>query len=226
MNTILDNFNQSVNILAFDTSRDEASVALYSFGKMQSFSLPIGTGPHSQAACLVPALQKLLEDAGITFQEVHVIATPTGPGSFTGLRLGIATAQGLLLATNAECYTPTTFQMVAFDAWKKQQGLQSHSKLHSLDSYLITLTTKRSSYYVQAFDGALAPIIAPAIFEPEDIQEFLTQHPKMKQVDQTTDVGAENLIHLYFHEKDSGATLASSLHPFYLHDPEFVRQDT
>lgn len=228
MNTLSNRMKQSRNILAFDVSSEEASVAIHAFGKMKSVSMPMGTGSNSYAACLIPTIQKLMKSENVTFEDIDVIATPMGPGSFTGVRLGLATAQGLILATGARSFSPTTFHIAAFKEWCKKGG-----------ACLVTLTTKRDSFYTQGFDESLTPIGEAAILSEQEIQEFLEKHPTMMRVKNVSALGAEDLIGLYLYdlEESSNAKLDSvsdsSVHPqgdrlsafrpYYLHNPEFVK---
>jgi tRNA threonylcarbamoyladenosine biosynthesis protein TsaB len=200
-------------ILAFDTSGNEASVALWAEGKMRCFPLPWGAGNQTQAARLLPLMQDLLKEANLTFQDIHVIATPTGPGSFTGIRLGLATAQGLLTATSATGFAPSTFYICAFDAWKEARC-----------AVLVTLTTKQGHFYTQAFDQALVPLSLACIQNEEEIQDFLMKNPTIHRVERTSDLSAVSLIDLYFYLKTTNQPTPSLMHPYYLHDPEFVKK--
>jgi tRNA threonylcarbamoyl adenosine modification protein YeaZ len=221
MNTLSNGPQQSINILAFDTSGDETSLALWTGGKMCTSGLPLGTGSHSQAACLLPAMQALLNSANIDFQDLQVIATSKGPGSFTGIRLGLATAQGLESSTKARCFAPTTFEIAAFGTWKEKVG-----------SYLVTLSTKRDNFYTQGFDKTLVPLGPGSIQTEEEIQNFLDLNPQMIRVDNIDTLGAKYLILLYLHKfnsnqdlsSNSSLEMSSTLSPYYLHDPEFVKQ--
>lgn len=221
MNILSKDTHQSINILAFDTSGDEASLAVWAGGAMQSISLPFGTGSHSQAACLFPVMKELLKGANLDFQDLNVIATSTGPGSFTGIRLGLATAQGLLLSTKAKSFAPTTFQIIAFGAWKERA-----------DSYLVSLTTKRDSFYTQSFDKNLAPLFPATIQTEREIQDFLRANPDLRRIDHSSTLSAENLIHFYLHglttnqdlSLEVSRDLSGALRPYYLHNPEFVKQ--
>lgn len=214
MNTPGHEAHQSIKILAFDTAGDEASLALWANGKMQQVSLPFGAGSHSQAACLVPVVQDLLKEESLDFQDLDVIATSTGPGSFTGIRLGLATAQGLILSTTARSFAPTTFQLFAFGAWKERAGVP----------YLVTLPTKRDSFYTQAFDKTGVPSGAASIQTEDEIQGFLALYPDMYRTHHLMASSAEILIHFYFHERENNRHLWRDLRPYYVHDPEFVKQ--
>jgi tRNA threonylcarbamoyladenosine biosynthesis protein TsaB len=204
---------QEPNILAFDTSADRSSIALWAKGKMYSLTLPVGFGAQSPAACLIPQIQQLLETVSLSFQELDVIATPVGPGSFTGIRLGIATAQGLILATKAKCFAPTTFHVAAFGLWRGNPC-----------PILVTLSTKRESFYTQAFDETLTPFMPARIQTEEEIQDFLNANSLMNRGREDSASMAESLIHLYFDMMKKGHEIPEMLRPYYLHDPEFAKR--
>ena len=80
-------------VLALDTSTRAASVALVDGDAVLAESnLPPGV-THSRT--LLPMIQELLENNGLTFHDPGLVAVGTGPGSFTGLRIGLAAAKGL-----------------------------------------------------------------------------------------------------------------------------------
>lgn len=217
--------HQPINILAFDTSRDDASLALWANENVNSVSIPSGTGIHSQAALLVPMMKDLLSEANIDFKDLHVITTSRGPGSFTGIRVGLATAQGLLSATHADIFAPTAFEVAAFGAWTQKVA-----------DYLITITTNRGSYYCQAFDKSLELQGPASIMTEQEIEDFLVQHPHMIRVRDFPKMSAQVLILLYLYKLESNQNKhaqsvaeinqqsASSLCPYYLIDPEFTKQ--
>ena len=84
---------QLFNILAFDTSTPSCSVALIANGALVGEDTRSGPGNYS--ALLLRMIERLLQDAALAASELDCIAVAQGPGSFTGLRVGISTAQGL-----------------------------------------------------------------------------------------------------------------------------------
>jgi tRNA threonylcarbamoyl adenosine modification protein YeaZ len=88
-----------MRILAIDTALEACSTAVLdteSGGETVHESLPMVRG-HAEA--LIPMIARVLDRAQITFTEIDRIAVTTGPGSFTGLRVGISAARGIALAT-------------------------------------------------------------------------------------------------------------------------------
>lgn len=77
---------------------------------------------HStQARELLPTVQRLGSEVGTTVQQVSDVFVGTGPGSYTGLRVGIATALGLAYATGATLRAVPSFEALAFDSLKPSE---------------------------------------------------------------------------------------------------------
>lgn len=81
-----------MNLLAFDTSTDTLSIAVQHGDGVWQHQ---GPGGAQASATLIPAMRALMEQAGLSFDTLDVIAFGRGPGSFTGLRTACAVAQGL-----------------------------------------------------------------------------------------------------------------------------------
>jgi tRNA threonylcarbamoyladenosine biosynthesis protein TsaB len=88
-----------MRVLAIDTALSACSAAVFDteHGGIVAGSLPMVRG-HAEA--LMPLLQRVMNQARITFADIDRIAVTTGPGSFTGLRVGIAAARGIALAAD------------------------------------------------------------------------------------------------------------------------------
>lgn len=100
-------------ILGIDTSSRRGSVALLG---VEARVRPLdGEQDHSRR--LLPAIEALLLEAGCRPAELRGLGVALGPGSFTGLRVGLSTAQGLALALGLPCHGVDTF-----DAWAAHLG--------------------------------------------------------------------------------------------------------
>ncbi len=86
--------------LAIDTSENHCSAALFAERMMAKRCDDIGRG---HAEHLLPMLDGLLVDAGVTYDDLDRIVVGVGPGSFTGLRVGLSVARGLALTLNIPC---------------------------------------------------------------------------------------------------------------------------
>lgn len=104
-----------MNILALDSSGLVASVALLTEEKIIGEYTINHKQTHSQT--LLPMLSNLVEQLGVELKEIDFIAISEGPGSFTGLRIGAATAKGLGLALNRPLVSVPTLEAMAQQLW-------------------------------------------------------------------------------------------------------------
>jgi len=98
-------------VLAFDTSSSSCSAALIAGGVLAGEDTRSGPGNYS--ALLLRMIDRLLHDAGLGIDELDCIAVAQGPGSFTGLRVGISTAQGLGFALDKPLVGVSTLEIIA-----------------------------------------------------------------------------------------------------------------
>ena len=96
-----------IRVLALDTSADSGSVALVDHDRIRGEYLFSGAQAHSE---------RLLADSACSLADIDLLAVSLGPGSFTGLRVGISTAQGLALAAGKDLLGVPTLEAIAFQA--------------------------------------------------------------------------------------------------------------
>ncbi len=102
------------SILALDTATKTASAALLLDDRVLAEGYA-DLGRH-HAAVLLPFVQSVLDLAGMTMEEVDLLAGTAGPGSFTGLRIGASTLKGLALATGKPVAAVSTLAALALNA--------------------------------------------------------------------------------------------------------------
>lgn len=100
-----------MNILAFDTSTEIFSVCIAADKNYFGFSCSQG---YKHSETLVTEIDSLLKKANITSSELDLIVCPGGPGSFTGLRIGMATAKGISFGSDTPMVTVPTLDMMAY----------------------------------------------------------------------------------------------------------------
>ncbi|MBQ7341392.1 MAG: tRNA (adenosine(37)-N6)-threonylcarbamoyltransferase complex dimerization subunit type 1 TsaB [Oscillospiraceae bacterium] len=100
-----------MKILAFETSAKAGSVALLEDGKLLGESYQNTGLTHSQT--LMSMAEALLNHCGVTVQQVDAVAVAAGPGSFTGVRIGVAAAKGLAWGGEKPCYGVSTLEAMA-----------------------------------------------------------------------------------------------------------------
>ena len=98
-------------ILAFETSAKAASVALYGNGKLLGEQYQNTGLTHSQT--LMVMAEDLLKQCGKTVKDVTAVAVAEGPGSFTGVRIGVAAAKGFAWGGELPCYGVSTLESMA-----------------------------------------------------------------------------------------------------------------
>jgi tRNA threonylcarbamoyladenosine biosynthesis protein TsaB len=99
-----------MHVLGVDTATHRASVAVVADGRTLAES---NVESRSHAASIVPLIDDLLREAGCTVEDLDVIAVSAGPGSFTGLRVGLSVAKGIACATGARVVGIPTLEALA-----------------------------------------------------------------------------------------------------------------
>jgi tRNA threonylcarbamoyladenosine biosynthesis protein TsaB len=139
-------------VLGLDSAGQGASAALLRDGRL--VSARDATGDRRQAEILLPMIAEVLCDAETDPLALDLIATTTGPGSFTGLRIAIATARGLALATGVPSVGVSRLAAIAarFPLERREgRGL------------LVALDTRRDDFFLQLFTDSVGdPHLASA----------------------------------------------------------------
>ena len=99
-------------ILAFESSARPASVALLRDGSLLSQYSQCSALTHSRT--LLPMAEDMLKNAELTIGDVDLFAVAHGPGSFTGVRIGVSTVKGLAWAANKPCVGVSTLEAMAW----------------------------------------------------------------------------------------------------------------
>ena len=99
-------------ILAFESSAKAASVALVKDGKLLSQSSQVSGLTHSRT--LLPMAEDMLKNAELSIKNVDAFAVAHGPGSFTGIRIGVSAVKGLAWASDKPCVGVSTLEAMAW----------------------------------------------------------------------------------------------------------------
>ncbi len=100
-----------MKILAFECSASAASCCVYEDGKILGSCYSNVFLTHSQT--LMPMAESLLESVRLTIDDIDCFAVANGPGSFTGIRIGISAVKGLALAKDKPCIPVSTLEAMA-----------------------------------------------------------------------------------------------------------------
>jgi tRNA threonylcarbamoyladenosine biosynthesis protein TsaB len=151
----MDEVSQPV-ILALDVAGSACSVAVAAGDTVLSAQrIP---AVHGQAEMLLPMVDTTMRKAGVPPTVLDLVATTVGPGSFTGIRIGLATARGIALATGAKLIGVSGFEAVA-------AALAAPNRDYC-PFLLIALESRREDLYVQFFDHLRGLLDEPASIMP------------------------------------------------------------
>ena len=100
-------------ILNIETSTKNCSVSVADSGKIIAFK-ELNTGNYSHAEVLHPFIESILKEGNISKSEINAIAVSKGPGSYTGLRIGVSAAKGLSFALNIPLISIDTLTSLSF----------------------------------------------------------------------------------------------------------------
>ncbi|MBQ8194351.1 MAG: tRNA (adenosine(37)-N6)-threonylcarbamoyltransferase complex dimerization subunit type 1 TsaB [Oscillospiraceae bacterium] len=100
-------------ILGIDSSAITAGCALYDSGRVIAEQFLNTKHTHSQT--LLPMVENMLKSAEVSLSDVETIAVTAGPGSFTGLRIGIASVKGMAMGAGKRCVSVSTLEAIAYN---------------------------------------------------------------------------------------------------------------
>jgi tRNA threonylcarbamoyladenosine biosynthesis protein TsaB len=142
-------------VLGIETSTMQGGVALLGAeGLVAEYTLSVAA-THSER--LLPALDRVLQDAGVTLEGVDGIAVSLGPGSFTGLRIGVSTAKGLAYATGIPLVGVPTLEAMAWALPSARWQLCPVLDARKHEVYAALFQHERDGLRRVSDDQALAP---------------------------------------------------------------------
>ena len=100
-----------MRILALETSAKAVSAAVTEDGKVLCSGYQDTGLTHSRT--LMPIVEAMLKNTGLTVQDCDAVAVAAGPGSFTGIRIGVSAAKGLAFAADKPCAAVSTLEAMA-----------------------------------------------------------------------------------------------------------------
>jgi tRNA threonylcarbamoyladenosine biosynthesis protein TsaB len=156
-------------ILALETSSSLCAVCLYDEAArhiVAEVSKDIGRG-HAER--LMDDISEALKAAGLRYSDVTALACGVGPGSFTGIRVGVAAARGFGLALKVPVHGVTSLQAIAL---QDAPNASSAPVLAAMDA-------GRDEVYVQLFDGKAVPLNEAAVVRVEDLSGSVPVGPVM-----------------------------------------------
>ena len=208
--------------LAVNTATKLLSIALVEGEAVLHFYETAET--RNQGNLLLGHIQEALKKHNIGFADLDVLAVVTGPGSFTGIRIGLATMRGIALAADKPLIGFSSFDMFA------TRGTDAVN--------IVAVESQRNELYFAVMDEEGHPLLAcsnetPEIFAQRLRHELPGNHPLRLSGDAAAtlapffpeatlsdkDVNAINIAHLALHRFREGGTFASPT-PYYLREAD------
>lgn len=143
-----------MNYLAIDTSGSHLTVAVGGEKRAVGF---IKDCALSHSVVLMDEIERVLSEAGIALDDVEVFACATGPGSFTGIRIGIATIKALSYAKSKKVLKVTSFETLAYNVISKK-------------CKLLLIGARHGNYYVSEFSADNEEKTPPSFMSEEEIK--------------------------------------------------------
>lgn len=132
-----------MKILVCDTSNSTCCAGVYEDGREVAYKLSLEKKTHSET--FMPLVHEVMEQAGITHAELDAYAVTVGPGSFTGVRIGLAAVKAMALAAGKGCIPVSSTEALA----------------RSVDN--VTAARKEDTLIVPAFDARNNRVFAQAM---------------------------------------------------------------
>lgn len=172
-------------ILSIDTTGPLFTIALYDENKAELFFFE-EQAPQMQAKHLVPAIKQACQACYSTINILKKIVINIGPGSFTGIRIGLAAAQGMALALRIPLYGITSFEALTL--------------LNASGGSLITIDAGRGNYYCQEQQDS-SYVNQPFIMSIDEIKINFPSHTLVGALGSSSITTDARLIAAAFFEK-------------------------
>lgn len=157
-------------LLAFDTTAPACSIALVRDGAEIAGARQLM--PQGQAEALVPLIERVMAEAGISYACLDRIAVTVGPGSFTGVRVGLSTARALGLAAGKPVIGVSSLEVLA-------AAVPGDERAAGM-SILAAADTKRGEVYIQPYCATGQEPQGEAVaLAPENIAAWLNENPAL-----------------------------------------------
>ena len=153
-----------MNVLGFDTATLATSVGLLLADgtSFEAYDYPAPGERPGHATRLLPLADRLLAEAGLGWSSLQRIAVGVGPGTFTGLRIGIATARGLAQSLALDLVGVSSLQALAHHALKEGQQR----------SVLAAIDARRGEVFAGGWSG-VGELFTPRALAPDDLGDLL-----------------------------------------------------
>lgn len=159
-----------MRVLGIDTSSPKLGLALVSSGKLIArLELTLERG-HAQY--LIPSLDKLLKKAKLSINKIDALAISIGPGSFTGLRIGVSTIKAISIAKNKKILAVPSLDVLAYNGLNKERGLPAGRQEYICP----VIDARKNKIYAALYrkdKGRLKKQTKDLLISPEDLVKII-----------------------------------------------------
>jgi len=175
-----------MNLLAIDTSTKNLSLAVAKKGKVVKFRNTKLNRPLSSS--IMPSIKRILDSAGISLGKIDGFAVGLGPGSFTGLRVGLSTIKGLAFVTNKPIIGVSSLDALAMNIEEDHAQICTlcDAKRNLVYACLYekkgSLLKRKSDYVLESIDEVLVRIKGKTSFIGDGVKLFRDDINKVKSI--------------------------------------------
>ncbi len=192
-------------LLHIDTATEHASVCVTNNGAIIGFAQNIDQKNHG--AFLQPAIKQIFSESDFLLKNIDAISVSNGPGSYTGLRVGLTSAKGLCYALNKPLITINTLEVMAMAAITENN---SNHQINKPKYFCPLIDARRMEVFTAIYDASLKIILPPCakIVDETSFEDYLKNdtilfsgngHQKLKTVIANSNANYTSVQHTAIH---------------------------
>lgn len=226
-----------MRILSVDSTAQTGAVGIVENGKVSAL-YTIEAQTHSTT--LLPMIESAMSSLGLSVTDMDLLAVSNGPGSFTGVRIGVAAVKGLAFKDNIPCVGVSSLEAMAYN-FVGVEGIvcpvinarrsQVYSAFFRISNGVVTRLTEDSIVLIPEMDGHLAEFDCPVFFTgdaAETVYEAVQYEKKILPpllLRRPTAYGAAALAEkIYCSAEDKSQFTEDKLSPAYLRKTQAERE--
>lgn len=161
-----------MKILVCDTSNSTCCAGVYEDGREVAYKLSLEKKTHSET--FMPLVHEVMEQAGITHAELDAYAVTVGPGSFTGVRIGLAAVKAMALAAGKGCIPVSSTEALA-------RSIDNVTAARKEDTLIVPAFDARNNrVFAQAMeDDTAKTLVAENAYDADDLVKKILQIPEL-----------------------------------------------
>ncbi len=198
-----------MKILSFDTTNNLASVAIMDNGELLSYH--VTNESSSQAEKLFSLINQALQETNLQIYDIELLSVTNGPGSFTGVRVGLAAALGMQMNCKAKFIALSNFQVLAYREKEKNKDIA------------VALDARRGQVYLQLFNSKLESISEPKLMLLEEVSlasDVIIIGNAIKQLNEALFINADAAMLAKASEFYLQKNMYSDIVPLYIREPD------